>query len=137
MSCYELLIGYNMAMKAIARTVRYTENEVHEIREYAELTGEQEASLLARASIRGLREERFERGLLAYLGGASSREAADVAGVDRHSFLVRAAERGVSIGDTEPGTLLQDLARVADVLGDDRLAQAVARVSRGTEGGQA
>jgi hypothetical protein len=117
-------------VKAIARTVRYTENEVHEIREYAELTGEQEAVLLARASIRGLREERFERGLLAYLGGISSLEAAGIAGVDRHTFLVRAAERGAVVGDTEPATLLQDLSRVAEVLGDERLAAAVDRVSR-------
>ena len=85
--------------------------------------------VLARASIRGLREERFERGLLAYVGGASSVEAAGIAGVDRHAFLVRAAERGAIVGDTEPATLLQDLARVADVLGDERLAQAVSRVS--------
>src|SRR5947209_2216735 len=87
-------------MKAIARTVRYTQDEVHEIREYAELTGEQEAVVLARASIRGLREERFERALMAYLGGASSVEAAAIAGVDRHAFLVRAAERGAIVGDT-------------------------------------
>lgn len=117
-------------MKAIARTVRYTEKEVREIREYAELTGEQEAVLLARASIRGLREERFERGLLAYLGGTSSFEAAGIAGVDRHTFLIRAAERGAIIDDTVPGTLLQDLSRVAEVLGDERLAAAVARVSQ-------
>ena len=68
-------------MKAIARTVRFTDGEVREIREYAELTGEQEAVVLARASLRGLREERFERGLLAYLGGLSSSEAAGMAGV--------------------------------------------------------
>jgi hypothetical protein len=117
-------------MKAIARTVRYTEKEVREIREYAELTGEQEAVVLARASIRGLREERFERGLLAYLGGLGSSEASAIAGVDRHTFLVRAAERGAVVGDTEPATLLQDLTRVAEVLGDERLAAAVARVSQ-------
>ena len=116
-------------MKATARTVRYTESEVREIREYAELIGEQEAVVLARASIRGLREERFERGLLAYLGGSSSSEGAAIAGVDRHTFLVRAAERGAIVGDTEPATLLQDLSRVADVLGDERLAAAVAHVS--------
>lgn len=117
-------------MKAIARTVRFTDGEVREIREYAELTGEQEAVVLARASLRGLREERFERGLLAYLGGLSSSEAAGMAGVDRHTFLLRAAERGAVVGDTEPATLLQDLSRVADLLGDDRLAAAVARVSQ-------
>ena len=117
-------------MKAIARTVRFTDGEVREIREYAELTGEQEAVVLARASLRGLREERFERGLLAYLGGLSSSEAAGMAGVDRHAFLLRAAERGAVVGDTEPATLLQDLSRVADLLGDDRLAAAVARVSQ-------
>jgi hypothetical protein len=86
--------------------------------------------VLARASIRGLREERFERGLLAYLGGTSSSEAAGIAGLDRHTFLVRATERGAIVGDAEPATLLQDLSRVAEVLGDERLADAVARVSR-------
>jgi hypothetical protein len=117
-------------VKAVARTVRYSENEVREIREYAELTGEQEAVLLARASIRGLREERFERALMAFLGGISSSEAASMAGVDRHTFIVRAVERGATVGDTESGTLLQDLSRVAEVMGDERLAAAVASVSR-------
>lgn len=121
---------YDSVVKAIARTIRYTENEVREIHEYAELTGEQEAVVLARASIRGLREERFERGLMAYLGGAGSFEAASIAGIDRHAFLVRAAERGAVVGDSEPTTLLQDLSRVAEVLGDERLAAAVAQASR-------
>jgi hypothetical protein len=117
-------------MKAIAKTVRYTEDEIREIREYAELTGEQEAVLLERASIRGLREERLERGLMAYLGGASSSEAAHVAGLDRHTFLNVALERGVAIGDDDPATLLRDLAQAAEVLGDDRLADAVTMVTR-------
>jgi hypothetical protein len=121
-------------VKAIARTVRYTESEVHEIREYAELTGEQEAVLLARASIRGLREERFERALMAYLGGVGSSEAAGIAGLDRHTFIVRAAERGAIVGDSDSATLLQDLSRVAEVLGDQRLAAAVASVSRRSTG---
>ncbi len=98
--------------------------------EYAELTGEPEAVVLARSSIRGLREERFKRGLLAYLGGTSSFEAAGIAGVDRHTFLVRAADMGAIIGNTEPARLLHDLSRVAEVLGDERLAAAVARVSQ-------
>jgi hypothetical protein len=117
-------------VKATARTVWYTEEEVREIREYAQLTGEQEAVSLARASIRGLREERLERGLLAYLGRKSSSEAAAIAGLDRHTFLVRATERGAIAGDNEPPTLLQDLSRAADLLGDERLAAAVAGVSR-------
>lgn len=123
-------------MRATPRTVRYTESEVREIREYAELTGEQEAVVLARASIRGLREERFERGLLAYLGGSSSSEAAAMAGLGRHTFLVRAAERGALMGDSEPATLLQDLSRVADVLNDERLAAAIAEVARRPAGNE-
>jgi hypothetical protein len=113
-------------MKTVARTVRYTENEVREIREYATFTGEQEAVLLARASLCGLREERLERGLMAYLGGASSSEAAHIAGVGRHDFILRAIERGMIVGDTEPDTLLQDISRIADIMGDSRLANVVA-----------
>ena len=121
---------YAFPVKAIAKTVRYTEDEIREIREYADLTGEQEAVLLERASIRGLREERLERGLMAYLGGAGSSEAAHVAGLDRHTFLNVALERGVVMSDDDPGTLLRDLAQAAEVLHDERLANAVALVAR-------
>jgi hypothetical protein len=117
-------------MKAIAKTVRYSQAEIREIREYADLTGEQEAVLLERASIRGLREERLERGMMVYLGGAGSAEAAHVAGMDRHTFLNAALERHLVVGDDDPGTLLRDLAEAAEALGDERLADAVARVAR-------
>lgn len=112
------------------RYVPYTDDEVREIREYAQMTGEQEAVVLARASMRGLREERFEHALLALLGGTGSTEAAAIAGLDRHTFLVRATERGAVVGDTEPATLLADLSRAADLLGDERLATAVDAASR-------
>src|SRR5437879_476079 len=119
---------YNASMKAIAKTVRYTQEEIREIREYADLTGEQEAVVLERATIRGLREERLERGLMVYLSGAGSAEAAHVAGVDRHTFLNLALERGVVVGDDDPSTLLRDLALAAEALGDRSLADAVARI---------
>jgi hypothetical protein len=119
-------------MKAVTRTVRYTQDEAREVREYAELMGEREAALLARASMRGLRAERFDRALMAYLGGISSSEAAGMAGMSRRTFIDRAVDRGAVVGDTESATLAQDLSRVAEALADERLAAAVASVSRRT-----
>jgi hypothetical protein len=79
--------------------------------------------------MRGLREERLEKGLLAYAGGAASADAAAIAGIDRHSFLNRALERGITVLDDSPADLVQDLSRAATLLNDERLAAAVAALS--------
>jgi hypothetical protein len=110
----------------VRRRVRHTESG---IRECPELTGEEEAMASARAS-RGLPEKRFEQALMTYAGGIGSSEAAGIAGMDRHTFIVRALEHGVMDGGSEAPTLLRDLAAVAEVLRDERLAAAVASVSR-------
>lgn len=116
---------YHLSMKR-AKTVRFTKEEEAEITSFVERTGEQEALVLQRSAIRGLREERFDRALLAYLHGASAAEAADLAGLDRHTFIDRALDRNVAV---TADSMLPELARVADYLGDQRLAEAVRRVS--------
>ena len=116
-------------MKAKAKSLRFSEAEEAEIRSYIELTGEQEAVVMERVAMRGLREERFERAVMAYVGGASSAEAAVMAGLNRHTFLIKALDRGVVVLDDQPEDLLRDLSQAATLFGDDRLASAVARVS--------
>ena len=116
-------------MKSKAKSLRFSEAEEAEIRAYVEFTGEQEAVVMERLAIRGLREERLERAVMAYVGGASSGEAAAIAGISRHAFLTKALERGVVVLDDQPEDLLHDLGQAASLLGDERLANAVARVS--------
>jgi hypothetical protein len=114
-------------MKSAAKTVRYTAAEHAEIADYARATGEQEAVIIERTSIRGLREERFEKAVLAYLDGASTSEAAGIASMDRHSFLNRMLSKGIVVSDDDPAILLQDLGGVAAYLGNAALADAVTR----------
>ena len=116
-------------MKAKAKSLRFSETEEAEIRSYIELTGEQEAVVMERAAIRGLRAERLERSVMAYVGGASSAEAAVMAGLDRHAFLIKALDRGVVVLDDQPEDLLRDLSQAATLFGDAHLASAVAKVS--------
>jgi len=116
-------------MKTKPKSLRFSEAEQAEIRAFIELTGEQEAVVLERAAMRGLREERVERGLMAYLGGASSGEAAEVAGIGHVAFINKLLERGIKLLDDRPEDMLLDLSRPAEVFGDERLMAAIAKVS--------
>lgn len=116
-------------MKSKAKSLRFSEAEEAEIRAYVEFTGEQEAVVMERLAMRGLREERLERAVMAYVGGASSGEAAAIACISRHAFLTKALERGVVVLDDQPEDLVHDLSQAASLLGDERLAAAVAEVS--------
>lgn len=111
--------------KQRAKSLRFNDEEEAEIRSYVELTGEPEALVLERVALRGLRQERLERGLLSYLETRDSIHAASVGGITRHALLREAAERGMVVGDTSADDLFRDLAQVADLLGQERLAEAV------------
>jgi hypothetical protein len=121
---------YHLGMKANAKSLRFSEAEEAEIRDYLKISGEQEAVMLERAAIRGLREERLEKGFLALVGGASSSEAATIAGLDRHAFLTEAVEKGIPLLDDGPEDMLRDLGQLAVLFEDERLAAAVETVSR-------
>ncbi|MGH2587598.1 MAG: hypothetical protein ACRDJE_21985 [Dehalococcoidia bacterium] len=104
-----------------AKSITLSDDELRELRDLLTATGETEAAALKRATLRGLRELRFEQGLLAYLDGADSAEAAAIAGLPRAAFLAALAERGVPLL-SGPSTLASELAFLATRLDNSRLA---------------
>ena len=67
----------------VTKSIRLTEEEAAELQKYLAVTGEVEAAVLKRGTLRGLKELRLEQGILAYLTGQGSAEAADIAGLPR------------------------------------------------------
>jgi len=106
-----------------AKSITLTDDELRELRDLLTATGETEAAALKRATLRGLRELRFEQGLLAYLEGADSAEGAAIAGLPCAAFLAALAERGVSLLNG-PSTLASELTFLAERLNNPRLAAA-------------
>jgi hypothetical protein len=104
----------------LTKSIRLTEEEAAELRGYLDATGEVEAAVLKRAALRGLREMRLEQGILAYLDGRSSTDAAEVAGVPRGEFLQILIDKGITILEG-PSTLAPELAELAQRFADEKL----------------
>lgn len=110
------------------KSIRLTNQEAAELREYVAVTGEVEAIALKRAALRGLRDLRLEQGILAYLDGRNSSEAAQIAGLPRAQFLQVLIDKGITLlGD--PSTLGAELEMLAQRLGDERLAAVASKLS--------
>src|SRR5438477_7437556 len=92
----------------VTKSIRLTDEESAEVARYLDLVGGTEAALLKDATLRGLRDIRLGRGILAYLEGAMPEEAARIAGLPRAPFLEALAEHGVN--------LLRGSSRIADEL---------------------
>jgi predicted HTH domain antitoxin len=106
----------------LTKSIRLSDEEAHDLEELVLATGEVEASVLKRAALRGLREERRDRAVLLFMNGASSSEAATFARMPRARFLDHLADRGVAFLDA-PSTVPEGLETLAGLLGDDRLAE--------------
>jgi predicted HTH domain antitoxin len=106
----------------LTKSIRLNEEEARDLEELVQATGEVEASVLKRAALRGLRDERLDKALLHFVNGASSSEAAALARMPRARFLDLLADRGVAILDS-PSTVPEELEAVAALLGDERLAE--------------
>lgn len=102
------------------KSIRLTREEARDLEELVEETGEVEAAVLKRAALRGIREERIERGVLAYLRGESTSRAAAIANLPRARFLDLLAEKGVTLLQG-PSTLGEELSLLARWFGDARL----------------
>jgi hypothetical protein len=81
----------------VTKSIRLSESEAREIAGYLDLVGGTEAALLKEAALRGLREIRLSRGVLAYVDGAASEEAARIAGLPRVPFIQALIDRGVAV----------------------------------------
>lgn len=90
-----MLLGGRGAV--VTKAIRLTEEEATEVARYLDLVGGTEAALLKEAALRGLRDIRLGRGILAYLEGAPTEEAERVAGLQRAPFLEALAQHGVAL----------------------------------------
>ena len=100
-------------LRLVTKSVRLDEEEAHQLGEFAQLVGESEAAVLKRVVTRGLAAERLHRALGAYVDGATSTEAAEIAGLPRAVILEEAAARGLRVIDDIPG-LDDDLGALLD-----------------------
>lgn len=81
----------------VTKSIRLSDAEAQEVASYLSLVGGTEAALLKEATLRGLREIRLSRAVTAYIDGASSAEAARIAGLPRAPFLQALMDRGVAV----------------------------------------
>jgi predicted HTH domain antitoxin len=110
------------------KSIRLTDAEAAQLREYLATTGEIEAAALKRAALRGLRELRLEQGILAYLETRNSTAAAEIAGLPRAEFLQVLIDKGITILDG-PSTLAAELGALAEHLDSQRLAAVAKQLS--------
>src|SRR6266581_1087850 len=98
LGCSEQLIRRRSAMLT-TKSIRLTEEEAADLREYLEITGEVEAVALKRAAVRGIRELRLAEAIRVYLEERDSGHAARIAGLPRAQFLHVLADKGISVLD--------------------------------------
>lgn len=110
------------------KSIRLSDEEQRLVDLYLEITGEVEATFLKRAAMRGVREEMLERGLMAFVSGTPSSVAAQMAGVDRRTFLDALIERKIPMTDESPDDMLDNLLHISSDFGNDHLRRAVAAV---------
>lgn len=112
----------------LTKSIRLTEGEAAELQEYLTATGEVEATVLKRAAMQGIREFRLSRGIVAYLEGAGSAEAAKIAGLPRAAFLQILIDKGITLL-REPSTLAMELEALAKRLDNDHLASVAEKLA--------
>jgi hypothetical protein len=84
--------------------------------EFTEFTGETEATAMKRALQRGLQAERLDQAFLAMHRGASTAEAAQIAGLPRAVFIEECLDHQVAF-DEPDDDWLSGLERAATELG--------------------
>ena len=109
----------------LTKSIRLTEEEAAELREYLDISGEVEAVALKKAALRGIRELRLSQAISLYLDERDADHAAHVAGVPRAQFLHVLVEKGISVLE-EPSSLAAELEGLARHFGNERLAQVAA-----------
>ena len=113
------------ARRVRTKSIRLSDEEQRLVELYLEITGEVEATFLKRAAMRGVREEMLERALMAFVSGTPSSMAAQMAGVDRQTFLNALIEHRIPMTDEGPDDMFDNLLQAAADFGNDRLERAV------------
>jgi predicted HTH domain antitoxin len=111
----------------ITKSIRLTEQEAADLREYLDITGEVEAVALKRAALRGIRELRLTEAIRVYLDERDTERGARIAGLPRAQFLHVLAEKGISVLEG-PSSLASELDGLARRFEDQRLAQVAAEL---------
>lgn len=101
--------------RAITKSIRLTPAEVQEWADFTASTGETEATAMKRALRRGLQGERLDQAFLAMHRGASTAEAAQIAGLPRAVFIEECLDHQVAI-DQPDDDWLNRLQRAATAL---------------------
>lgn len=109
------------------KSIRLTEEELADLHEYLEISGDVEAVALKRAAVRGIRELRLAEAIRVYLEERDSEHGARIAGLPRAQFLEILSEKGISILEG-PTSLASELEGLARRFGDQRLARAATEV---------
>jgi predicted HTH domain antitoxin len=106
------------------KSIRLTEEEVAELREYLDISGEVEAVALKRAAVRGIRELRLAEAIRVFLEERDTEHGARIAGLPRAQFLHVLADKGISMLDG-PSSLTTELEGLARRFDDERLGAAL------------
>ena len=86
----------------LTKSIRLTDEEASELDDVVRQSGEVEASVLKRAALRGLREDRVDRAVLLYLRGASTSDAATFARVPRPGSSICSLTRELPCSRVHP-----------------------------------
>jgi len=109
------------------KSIRLTDEELADLREYLDISGEVEAVALKRAAVRGIRELRLAEAIRVYLEERDSEHASHIAGLPRAQFLQVLTDKGISVLEGQ-SSLASEMEGLARRFGDRRLAQAAIEV---------
>ena len=113
------------------KSIRLTEEELADLHEYLEMTGDIEAVALKRAALLGIRELRLAEAIRVYLKERDSEHGARIAGIPRAQFLQILTEKGISILEG-PSSLASEMEGLARWFRDGRLGRAAEAEPPGT-----
>lgn len=113
-----------MGQTAITKSIRLAPDEAKELGQLSEKTALSEAALMKKWVIKGIRAEKLEQALLAYMRRqVDLRAGAVMAGVSYNRFMREVEERNIVI--LEEAGFLDRLAFLADAFQDHELRKAV------------
>lgn len=113
-----------MGQTAITKSIRLAPDEAKELGQLSEKTALSEASLMKKWIVEGIRAEKLEQALLAYMRRqVDLRAGAVMAGVSYNRFMREVEERNIVI--LEEAGFLERLEFLADAFQDHALRQAV------------